>query len=308
MEKVSLANLGLVLDYNISCWSASKTDRETSDQVAQNFNSSATECGKFIKKILGNCPELKKISTFAANLRIWIKESTLPYNRGQRIVPNSMFIQFMSDLGAKQTEFNNMVDEFVDQFPDLKQRAQQNQSNFFKEEDCPSPEQVRQEFDFSFNVMPIPEVNQFDGRLGLTSLEGEYKERFEQSQMRTLEKCRNQILERLAEPINIAVTRLTEYLKDMENKSFYKSWVTNIWKSNKSVRQFNFVNSEFITNLCDKIDEMNSRYTNNDYIKNNTSNNASNLLFELEALQSEINKEFSNSLITYGEELHVSNS
>lgn len=301
---ISLSNIGLIFDYTISSWTGNKTDNEVSDEVATKANSSRRECGKYIKKMLGNCPELVSINSLGQSIRAWIKSKTLPYSRGQRIVPNDIFIEFIDEVGQKRDQYANTVEEFLVKYTELVDRARSTQGLLFKESELPTIDEVRSKFKFTFTVLPIPESNQFDGKLGIAEMENQLKQSFQDEQNKTLERCRNVLVERLREPVAEAVQKLDEYYQDMDNKSFYKAWLTKIWKAGQDAANFNVTNSEEITKICDDLSIMSLKYRQSDQIRYNSGNVGSSLLGELKGVLSRLDEILLTSLITYGEIIH----
>lgn len=303
--KTSLCDVGLILVYTISSWTGNKTDSETSEDVAMRANSSRKECGKYIKRILGDCEELQNISKLGQSIRNWVKDSTLPYGRGQRLVPSSKFIVLMNDLAQKKKEYEDLVEVFIKKYPDLVERARSTQVLMFKESDCPSVEYLREHFCFSIEVFPVPQSNQFDGILGLADLEESYKAEFEQAQLRIIDRCKNQILIKIKDSVEHAVNKLENYLSNPSEERFYKSWISNVWEESKKADEFNLVESIFISDVCREILMLEGRYINFDSIRHNTSNTTNDLLGEFRAVVDRIDNELSISLITHGEVLHV---
>lgn len=211
-----------IIQYKISVWGAEKTDRSISDEVCQSKNAD-TNAGKFIKSLLGGkCDELKAIQNYAQMARLALKRITLPYQNGL-MVPNSQLINVIDQIQAIRHQFNILVDEFVEVYPDIIQRAKERNSELFDERLC--PHDVRSKFAFTFHVEPLPDSNMFDRSLGLDTLKEQIKLDLENQMKQVFKNAENELINRLEGRAKVLYDRLSDFdsKRQLDNRLFKTS-------------------------------------------------------------------------------------
>ncbi len=168
MRKYS--EMAVILRYSTSVWGASKTDRETSDEVTTTKKASRRS-GRFVKHLLGGeCPELKTIQNHVQSFHVWVRANTFPSPvKGEVIVPVEKLVETIRQCKQYEREFTGLVDQFLDKYEEIVEQAKTNLGDLFDHDSYPTKEQLRKKFDFDFNVVPIPEASNFSRKLGVDS-------------------------------------------------------------------------------------------------------------------------------------------
>ena len=215
------------VELNISVWTANKLDRNVTDTVL-NSNGASKGSGKFTKNLMAGTHHRKEIADFAAACRMWHNTQTLPWaDRGPRILPMSLFLDYKQEANTRKQEFEAMVDNFMSQYEHLKQVARASLGTLDNEDDYPSAEEVRSKFGFRLVISPIPESKDFRLDIPQQDLE-EAMENYEQD-------FNTRIADAMREPWNKLhkmLTGMSERLTEIngpaqEKKRWHEAFITN---------------------------------------------------------------------------------
>lgn len=213
-----------IIQYKIGVWGAEKTERSISDNVCEQAHADK-KAGKFIKSLLGGkCEELKAIQNFAQLARITIRNMSLPYNTGAVMVPNVKLVEILEKLSKINSDFNSLVQDFLDAYPTIVERARERSADLFKEGQCPSINEVANKFNFQYHLEPMPDSNSFDKTLGLDNIRDQIKHDLEKQIDRVFLHAENELESRLLERSKTLLERLTaDSSRQISNKVFKKT-------------------------------------------------------------------------------------
>ena len=156
---MSLKEKCMIVNLAISQWSARKYDRNVSNEVAQNH--AATDAGR-VNKILIAGEALKQIAKVANSARNFHYQNSLSWSdNGDRILPSENFFNYTSEMLKFKSEFDDLVREFIANYPSLVQDAKLRLNTLFSEADYPPQSLIQQKFKLSYSYMPIADVDDF---------------------------------------------------------------------------------------------------------------------------------------------------
>ena len=195
---MSISSSALLVELNISVWPASKLDREITDKV--NSDAAAVRGASQTKKNLFAGTSLRKdISDFAARVRLYHNKHTLPWaDKGERMLPTALFMEYKQTMNAYEQTFNAMCDSFFQAYPDLVKDAPTHLGKMYKAEDYPELEAVKLKFGFRRTVKPVPEAGDFRLDIPANDLE-EMRAEFNAQQDNKLADAMREPWERLHE-------------------------------------------------------------------------------------------------------------
>jgi hypothetical protein len=222
---MSISSSAMLVEMNISVWTAAIVDRKTTDKVTLDAHAVA-DAGKFRKNLMAGTSLRKDIADYAALCRTWHNGRTLPWSdKGVRLLPTSMFLEYKREADARAAYFNSKVTKFVEQYPDLVVTAQTSLGDLFDGANYPSAEEVASKFGFRMVFSPVPEVGDFRLDINneeLTHLRNQYEsaytDRVGDAMKTTWNKLHSTLLtmsEKLTEP------------EGEETKQFRSTFVTN---------------------------------------------------------------------------------
>lgn len=223
---MSITNSSVLVELNISVWTANKLDRGATAKVTADNNASSN-AAKVHKNLMEGTTMRNGIANLATAARAWHLMRSLPWaDGGQRLLPTSLFLDYKAQMNNYHAAFNAMVDEFVDKYPALVQTAKNYLGNLFDPDDYPSADEVRSKFGFKLTFSPVPESGDFRLDIpadALAELSQQYESNFN-----------TRVAEAMREPwdkLRKTLVAMTEKLTDKEGedkKRYHDSLVGNI--------------------------------------------------------------------------------
>jgi hypothetical protein len=168
---MSISEAAMLVELNISVWTANKVDKSASRKVVDD-NYAGVDAGHFKKNLMAGTTQRKEIADYAESCRRWHGGRTMPWSdRGPRLLPTSLFFDYKTEMNARQAYFDNKVSEFLQAYPRLVQTADNYLGNLFDPADYPDVDEVRTKFGFRMVFLPVPTAGDF--RIDLPSQEME---------------------------------------------------------------------------------------------------------------------------------------
>ena len=217
---MGITNSAVLVELNINVWTANKLDKNETSKVNAD-NNAASNAAKVHKNLMAGTSMRKDIAEVATMARQFHAVRTLPWaDRGARLLPTSLFLDYKAEMNKIQSQFNAMVDDFIDKYPALVQTAQNYLGNLFKPDDYPSIEEVREKFGFKLTFSPVPEAGDF--RLDVPSEDlAELSMQYEQSFNSRMADAMKEPWDRLHKLLSEMSTKLTE--RAGEEKRIYNN-------------------------------------------------------------------------------------
>jgi hypothetical protein len=157
----------MLVELNVSQWTARKLDRTVSDELVANKHAQDKGAARVNKHLLAGRTELEVITKFVTETRATVYNNTLPWSdSGIRLLPSAKFMEFNAQLQQAEDKFYGLVTEFVSVYPSLITAQAMALGNMFKREDYPHPSDIEHRFRFSVNYMPVPSSGDFRVDIG----------------------------------------------------------------------------------------------------------------------------------------------
>jgi len=165
---MNLNDRALLVQLNVSQWTARKYDKTATRQVAD-ANNTTMGAGRYNKSLLPMNDLLDHVHKKATLIRQKYYDNTLPWGMdGTMMLPTSNYLNFMSDFRKEKGEWESLVQTFVDNYDSLKLAAQRVLGNLYNESDYPLRWQVSDKFSMDMAVFPVPSA---DFRVSIASAE-----------------------------------------------------------------------------------------------------------------------------------------
>ena len=222
---MSISSSAVLARLNISVWTANKLDKTATNNVIS--SSGATDKAAQVHKNLMAGTHLRKdIADFAAECRLWHNTWTLGWeDRGARLLPTSLFMDYKSQINVRRAKFTAMVDSFCDNYDGHVQISRNYLGTLFSASDYPPVDEVRSKFGFSLVFNPVPESGHFLLDIPAQELE-ETKRSCEQEIDTRLKEAMRGSWEKLHTMLTGMSEKLTEVDEDTK-KRWHDSFVTN---------------------------------------------------------------------------------
>jgi len=159
---MSITSSAVLVELNISVWTANKLDKSATTDLITRNNATVADAAQVRKNLMAGTTLRKQIADYAAGCRLWHNTRTLPWSdKGPRILPTSLFLDYKNELNVRRDTFLSMVREFCDQYPALVQTSANFMGNLHDPDDYPPVEEVAQKFGFKTVFSPVPESGDF---------------------------------------------------------------------------------------------------------------------------------------------------
>ena len=158
---MSISSSAVLARLNISVWTANKLDKVATDNVIAT-NGATERAAQVHKNLMAGTHLRKDIADYAAECRLWHNTWTLSWeDRGSRLLPTSLFMDYKAQANVRQATFNAMVTKFCDNYDGHVQIARNYLGGLFDPSDYPTVDEVRSKFGFHLVFNPVPESGHF---------------------------------------------------------------------------------------------------------------------------------------------------
>lgn len=215
----------VLVDVNISVWTGKKMDKKVSQEIDAAKNTK-TKAGNYSKHLLAGTDKLDVVSKMVANIRNWHYAQTLPWSdSGSRLLPMKNFFEYKQTLAYHEQEFNDAVDDFLKEYPNLVSAAAFQLGDLFDRDEYPTADELRSKFKFKYVFLPVANTDDFRIQVGDESAQ-ELKEQYEKFYQDKLNGAMGEAWERLHETLSKMSERLAD-AEEGEKKIFRDSMFTN---------------------------------------------------------------------------------
>lgn len=153
---MNLNDKALLVQLNISQWTGRKFDKRATKEIAQSHGT-IEQVGRYNKSLLPANDLLANVHKKSSVIRTEYYRNTLPWaTDGSQLLPTSNYLAFMQDFRKHKADWEQLVEQFIDAYSDLKVQAQQILGGLYNESDYPPVEDIRSKFSMDMVVMPVP--------------------------------------------------------------------------------------------------------------------------------------------------------
>jgi hypothetical protein len=219
-----IGNNAMLVELNMSVWTARKMDKKVSEEVDAAKNAK-TRAGNYHKKLLAGSAKLDAIQKITTAVRSWHYMNTLPWSdNGARLLPMKNFFEYKKTLNDFEQQFNQAVDDFLVEYPTLVASAAFTIGSLFNRDEYPDVEDIRNKFKFRFAFTPVPDAGDF--RVDVEEqTKQELKAQYEGYYQNKLQEAMKEAWDRLHQTLSHISERL-DYT-DENKKKFWDSMFTN---------------------------------------------------------------------------------
>lgn len=245
IPNTSITSSSLLVEMNISVWGASKLDKTASEQVTDD-NHASKDAAKVSKNLMAGTTLRKEIADFAAQCRLWHNTRTLPWSdKGPRLLPTSLFLDYKAEVNIRRDKFNAMTDEFLREYPALVQTAFNYLGDMANSNDYPSIEALRDKFGFRLVFTPLPDSGDFRLDVPAQALE-EMRKEYDAAFDKRVAAAMQEPWDKLHKLLTDMSAKLTEVEAtdndDSNKKRYHGTLVTNATSMVEMLRHMNITN------------------------------------------------------------------
>jgi hypothetical protein len=167
MARYNIDTCALLVELNVSQWTARKLDRSTTDELVSNKHAQAKGAARVNKNLFAGRSELEVVGQHVTETRSFVYDNTLPWSdSGIRLLPSAKFMEFNAKLQQAEDKFYGLVTEFVTVYPSLITAQAMALGDMFNRNDYPQPTDIEPRFNFNVNYMPVPASGDFRVDIG----------------------------------------------------------------------------------------------------------------------------------------------
>lgn len=253
-----LKNLVLVGKLSIANWEAKKKARSV-EAKAEADAGTVKGAVSARKSLLPGAEKLEAIINHSKAMGRWWSDVSAPwFDNGMRVYNVAGHLDIQAAFGDMARMRDQLIDEFMQEYPELREKARFDLNDLFDDADYPMPNEVRAKFRTSLEVMPLPDINDFRVIPGLAEDEAE----------RLVGEAQAKAAARMQEALSTTVTRVLDVLRtladrlaayteketaDVKGNRFYESWVDNAKEIAALLPQLNLTNDPAINALAEEI-------------------------------------------------------
>lgn len=250
----NIEHKAMLVKLKISKWTARKLDKKTSERVAAESGIDPRR-GSYYKTLVGG-DTIEAIKKKATELRTYHYKMTLPWSdEGPRILASDLYFEYMNEMQRLRTEYDQLVEQFIREYPYAREEAKRMLGSLFDPEDYPSTDKVAEKFGVTMEVDPLPAGDDF--RVDLSEDEVQRIQReIEQRTSATLQSSMEEVYERVQRVVDAFEDRLQE-----EGTIFRDSLVNNARELVALLPKFNITGDPKLDELARKMDKQLCQYT-----------------------------------------------
>ena len=224
---MSISSSAVLVELNISVWTANKLDKGATEAVLSN-NSASKDSAQVRKNLMAGTDKRKKISDYAAKARLYHNQTTLSWSdKGARLLPTSLFLDYKSNMNVYQKNMNTMIEDFYVNYADLIDLPKHHMGDLFNPYDYPSIEELRSKFGSRLVFSPLPEGGDFRLDIPKADME-ELGEQYESAFNDRLKDAMREPWEKLHKTLTHISEKLTDVEGDDETKKrYHDTLITN---------------------------------------------------------------------------------
>lgn len=152
---VSLATSSVLVSVDVNVWTATKQDRQISDEVTT-MKKAEVGTGKFTKYLFSGNPKHHRIVKLRQLIYKWLKTNTYRWNQSQDLLPTIDLPKFKQEFHEYESEFNTAVEDFLVNYQNLVSDMKFKQGDMFDANDYPDVETLRHKFSIQLYVSEVP--------------------------------------------------------------------------------------------------------------------------------------------------------
>jgi hypothetical protein len=224
---MSISSSAVLVELNISVWTANKLDKGATDTVLAS-NSASKDSAQVRKNLMAGTDKRKKIADYAAKIRLYHNQTTLSWSdKGARLLPTSLFMDYKQNMNVYQRNMTTMIEDFYANYADLIDLAKHHMGDLFNPYDYPSIEELRNKFGFRLVFSPLPEGGDF--RLDIPKADmDELGQQYESAFNDRLKDAMREPWEKLHKTLMHISEKLTDVEGDDETKKrYHDTLITN---------------------------------------------------------------------------------
>ena len=231
---MALEERAMLVRLSISQWYNRALDRKVAEEVATKYEVSSTDAQDLYIKTLLPRVAVRNIQRAISDLRTFHYANTLPWQDDSvRILSSGNFFQYQQGIAARRAKLEEVVEEFVGNYPKWLDHARKTKKGLFDETQYPTASGIRDHYRVNVTFLPFPNVADFRVDIDAKELDG-IKRQTEQALSDALASANQHLIDRLYERVYLLYAALND-----PEKIFRDNTVTSITETADLVERLN---------------------------------------------------------------------
>lgn len=232
---MSINEKALLVKLSVSQWYNRAIDRKVTDEIAQRYEITEQE-DKYVKTLLPRVA-VRNIQRAISDLRTFHYANTLPWQDDNvRILSSGNFFQYQQGIAARRAKLDEVVAEFVSNYPKWLDHARKTKKGLFDEMQYPTASGISDHYEVNVTFLPFPNVADFRVDIDSKELE-QIKSQTAQALTEALSSANQNLIDRLYERVYLLYSALND-----PEKIFRDNTVTSIVETADLVERLNVTN------------------------------------------------------------------
>lgn len=242
---ISLSTSALIVAVDVNVWTATKQDKQISNEVTQSKRASA-DAGKFTKNLLADSADHKALLNYRQTIYNWLQRSTFDWAGSMRLLPTVNLEKFKREFDEHQNKFTELLDKFVAAYPSMISDAAFKQGDMFNRSEYPDTDEVRSKFRIKLHVSQVPS-NDFRSGMIAEAIADDLRNHYEKQTADIIDTVMTDASERLVEIAERLKNACAEPEADddgkVRRKKIYDTTVTQAKEMCDTLKNFNLTNN-----------------------------------------------------------------
>lgn len=257
-----LSQVATVCMVNSTTLGVTRVDKAASAESERAHNARSGISKVSVHRLAGAEDRIKEIKDVIREARDLVINNTTPWGE-RRLLNNVNIEKLLRAYGPIKGRFDARVNQLHADAPMLIAAAETNKGDF--KVDPPTIEEMRESFSLELKLEAIPDASKFSSSNLDPQIEEQLRRRFEADTAAAYQQAQQDALQRLAEPLEKLVERITNYSKREDEKSrgitsgprttFRDSVVDDVVNICNVFGSFNILNDPSIAALNTRLDE-----------------------------------------------------
>lgn len=207
--------------------------------------------GRFSKRLLRHCPELKKATAAYNDLYQFVIENTLPWmDDGVRVLPNANYMDFVAELAKLRSRADAAVQKLFEAW-DVRVAEDKNWlGGMWDPHDYPTKSDMLEKWGNSITFAPVPSSDDFR-----IDMDDEDKRQLDEAVQEVQDQAGDYLLKQILAPVAAMADKLAVPIGE-EGSVFRDTLVTNLQDVCKRAKKLNINGDERVAEIVNQIESI----------------------------------------------------
>ena len=262
-DTLDMRNYATLCRLKVRKWVGRKRDKNAARRSEQDVGAVTGSFSTYKKLFAGTEDKLRAVNSVLDAARTRHYQMTLPWSTtsledagrrdGPRLLANTLFMEYISEMGAAKQAMESVLNEFETAYPSLLLEAKRNLKGAFDITQYPPSSSIRELFALDFEFSPIPEGGDYKG-LPQAQI-AKLREKLDKARQQCMENAMRDVWDRMHK----VVKHMFETLSD-QKKGFHDTLVSNVREMAALLQHLNATKDPRIEDLRTKIEGNLCRY------------------------------------------------